>query len=73
MELIVQYSIKNNPNYTKFLRENSYWYRYLNRNSLYFKSFDEEMKKAYKMTATDKLERFRKSVDKISQIIDIFS
>ena len=73
MNLILQNRIKQNPNYQRFLRENSNWYKYLNRDSSYFSSFEKEMKIAYKMTPQDKLDRFSKNIDRVSQIIDIFS
>ena len=73
MNIELQYKIKTNPNYIKFLRENSTWYKYLNRSAVYFNDFEREMKIKYKMTSKDKLDRFSKNIDKISQIIDIFS
>ncbi len=73
MDLILQNKIKQNPNYQRFLRENSNWYKYLNRDSSYFSSFEKEMKIEYKMTPQDKLDRFSKNIDRVSQIIDIFS
>ena len=73
MNLNLQYKIKSNPNYIRFLRENSNWYKYLNRNPLYFSGFEREMKTKYKLTTEDKLDRFSKNIDRISQIIDIFS
>ena len=73
MNLELQYKIKSNPNYVKFLRENSYWYKYLNRSQIYFNDFEKDMKIKYKLTTKDKLDRFSKNIDKISQIIDIFS
>lgn len=73
MQLFLQYKIKSNPNYVNFLRENSYWYKYLNRNPIYFKQFEENMETAYKLTTEDKIERFSQNIDKISKIIDIFS
>ncbi len=73
MDLSLQYKIKSNPNYIRFLRENSNWYKYLNRNPLYFFVFEKEMKTKYKLTTQDKLDRFSKNIDRISQIIDIFS
>lgn len=73
MTLDLQYKIKSNENYIRYLRENSRWYKYLNRNSLLFNEFEKEMKIKYKMTPKDKLDRFSKNIDKISQIIDIFS
>ena len=73
MDLITLYKTKSNPNYIKFLREKSIWYKYLNRSAAFFKDFDKDMKSAYKLTSKDKLDRFSKNIDKISQIIDIFS
>lgn len=73
MNLNLQYRLKSNPNYLRFLRENSNWYKYLNRNPNYFKEFDQEMKTRYKLTTKDKLERFTSNIDKVSQLMDIFS
>ncbi len=55
MHLSVQFKIKSNPNYIRFLRENSYWYKTLNRDPNTFDSFVEEMKQKYKLTSIDKL------------------
>ena len=73
MNLDIQYKVKSNLNYIKFLRENPSWYKYLNRNPIYFNDFEKEMKIRYKMTPKDKLDRFSKNMDKVLQIIDIFS
>lgn len=73
MNIDLQYKIKSNFNYIRYLRENSVWYKYLNRSPIYFNEFEKEMKIKYKMTTKDKLDRFSKNIDKVSQIIDIFS
>lgn len=73
MNLNTQYKLRTNPNYLRYLRENSNWYKYLNRHPNYFKEFEQEMKINYKLTAKDKLERFTDSIDRVSQLIDIFS
>ena len=73
MNLILQYKIRQNPNYQKFLRENSNWYKYLNRSPYYLTEFEKEMKVTYKMATKDKLDRLSNNLDRISQIIDIFS
>lgn len=73
MNLNIQYNIKSDINKIRFLRENSYWYKYLNRNSNYLTEFNNEMKIKYKQTSKDKLDRFTKNIDKVSQLIDIFS
>lgn len=73
MNLYTQYNLKNNPNNLRFLRENSDWYKYLNRNTSYLKELEREMKIKYKLTPKDKLDRFTKNIDRVSQLIDIFS
>ncbi len=73
MNLYVQYNLKNNINNLRFLRENSYWYKYLNRSSNYLPLLEKEMKIRYKLTPKDKLDRFTKNIDKVSELIDIFS
>lgn len=73
MNLRALYSIKNDYTSTKFLRENSYWYKYLNRSDSYLKDFKEDMKDKYKLKFEDKLDKFSKNLDRVSDIIDIFS
>ena len=45
----IQYKINSDINLKKFLRENSYWYKELNRNPENFKYFVEDMKIKYKL------------------------
>ena len=73
MDINTQYKLKSDNNYIRYIRENSNWYKYLNRNPIYFNEFEKEMRVRYKMTSKDKLERLTQNIDKISQIIDIFS
>ena len=55
MNLDTQFKLKNNPVYIKYLRENSYWYKLLNREPTSFKSFEEELKLNYKLRPSDRL------------------
>ena len=73
MSIDLQYKINSDPNYVRFLRENSHWYKYLNRSSNYLPLLEKEMKIRYKLTPKDKLDRFTKNIDKVSELIDIFS
>ena len=43
MNLNLQYKINQDPKQHQFLRENSYWYKYLNRSEIYYKDFIEDM------------------------------
>ena len=55
MTLETQFAIKNNPYLGRYLRENSNWYKILNRNPNMFRIFEEEVKTNYKLRPTDRL------------------
>lgn len=65
MTYAIQNRINNDINLKKFLRENSYWYKILNRNENSFLEFVNEMKVKYKLTTGDKINR---TIDNISMI-----
>ena len=70
MQIDIKIAIEQNPNLKKYLKENSYWYRYLNRNGEYIKKMNEEMKKKYKLTSTDKLEKIN-NMTLVSEMLKI--
>lgn len=72
MRLDVQFYIRNNPNVYRYLRENSYWYKYLNRDPYFIKELEAEMKKTYKLTAKDKVEKFSNNLEMISKVLEVF-
>ena len=51
IDLIIK--INNDPMQKRFLRENSYWYKYLNRSSTYYKDFLNDMKNKFKIKGLD--------------------
>ncbi len=63
MTLEIQYRIKNNPNYQRFLRQNSQWYKYLNRNPAYFKNFESQVKEAYSLRLSDRISSTIKTLE----------
>ena len=71
MNVEIQYRLRSNSNDIKYLREKSYWYKFLNRNKNYFKQFEEEMKKEYKLTSEDKINKMANSINMLSKFIDI--
>ncbi len=68
-----QMTIRNNPNLYRYLRENSYWYKYLNRSPAFIKEMEQEMKSRYKLTPEDKMEKFSSRLDMITSIIDVLT
>ncbi len=72
MTIDTQMYIKNNPYVYRYLRENSYWYKYLNRSPEFIKQLELEMKKKYKLTAKDKVEKFSNNLRLVSQVLEVF-
>ena len=68
----IQYRINKDINLKKFLRENSYWYKYLNRNSNSFKYFVDDMNIKYKLTPVDKLNKTINNINMLQTFLDIF-
>ncbi len=71
MTLDLQYKIKQDPIQLQFLREYSYWYKYLNRSDLYYKDFINDMKEKYKLTGIDKLNKMVDSINMFSTFLDV--
>lgn len=71
MDLFTINYIKNNPPVYSYLRENSSWYKQLNRDGRNLKYLEDEMKKKYKLTAEDKIAKFSKNINLISTFMDV--
>ena len=69
MTLEVQFKLKSNPLYIKYLHENSHWYKILNREPNMFNNFVEEMKTNYKLRTTDKINKALSTFEMVSAII----
>jgi len=63
--------IRNNPYFYSYLRENSNWYKALNRDINNLKLMEKEMKDYYKLNLTDKINDLSKRLTMINNIIDI--
>lgn len=64
--------INSDPKQKQFLRENSYWYKYLNRSNKFYKEFLNDMKNKYKLTTTDKLNKIINDINMVSNILEVF-
>lgn len=71
MNLDVQFKIKNNPMLQKYIRENSYWYKNLNRNPDLIEVLTDEMKEKYKLTTADKINNLGQKLELISTFINV--
>ncbi len=69
MTLDLQYKIKENEYYLRYLRQNSNWYKLLNRNPANFKIFEEEVKEVYKLTKADKISRTLDTIEMLEKVL----
>lgn len=70
MPLEIQFKLKENPLYIKYLRENNIWYKKLSRDPNLFNEFVNEMKAKYKLRTTDKIEKIVDTVDLVSNLFN---
>lgn len=71
MRLDVLMNINSDPKQKQFLRENSYWYKYLNRNSNYYEEFINDMKQKYKLTTADKINKLSDNISMFKSFLDV--
>ncbi len=69
MSLELQFKIKNNPNYLRYLRTHSYWYKELNRNSSNFALFEEKVKEDYRLRPTDRISKALEMLEMVGTIM----
>lgn len=69
MTLDIQFKIKNNPYYQRYIRENSIWYKILTRNPEMFRNFEEKVKETYKLRPTDRIEKMFDTIEMIQSVI----
>ena len=72
MEYFLQQKLVEDKKFKKYLDDNSYYIKYLNRNPKNYKLFMKEMKEKYKERATDKLSDVVNTIDIVSSLIDTF-
>lgn len=65
--------IKINSNLIEkqFLREHSYWYKYLNRSDIYYKDFIKDMKEKYQLTTSDKFNKMIDNFNTFKAFLDV--
>lgn len=71
MNVETQIKIRNNPYLYRYLRDNSSWYKALNRDPNSIKQMEVEMKNAYKLNLTDKIDNLNQKIEMVRTFIDI--
>ena len=69
MILDIQFKIKNNLYYQRYIREHSNWYKLLNRNPNLFRNFEEEVKTVYHLRTSDKISRALDTIELIENLV----
>ena len=69
MTLETQFNLKTNPNYARYLRENSNWYKLLNRDPSSFKNFVEEFKEKNNLRPTDRIAKALQTIELFQNVI----
>ena len=69
MTLDTQFKLKSNPLYLKYLHENSYWYKILNRDPSEFNNFVQELRINYKLRPQDKIAKALDTFEMVSTIL----
>ncbi|MBR2997563.1 MAG: YlbE-like family protein [Bacilli bacterium] len=70
MTLDVIFKINKDDNLHRYLRENSYWYKLLNRDPKLISKMESDMKKAYKLTLEDKVSDLTTKINLIKGFLD---
>ena len=71
MQVETRIRIKSDPNLYRYLGENSYWYKYLNRNPIFIKKLEEEMKEKYKLRSVDKIENISNTIKLVESFLEV--
>lgn len=69
MQLSTIYRLQKDERMHRFLRENSEWYKLLNRRSENYELFEQAMKKKYHLGITDRISDTIDNIDLISSVI----
>jgi DNA-dependent RNA polymerase auxiliary subunit epsilon len=70
MNLYLQEKLNSDLKMKDLLKQNSYWIKYLNRNSDNYLEFVREMKNKYHLNMTDRISSAIDNIDLISNILE---
>ena len=71
MTVALQFKIKNDSNLSRYLKENSHWIKYLNRDPFAISQMEEEMKERYQLTMKDRLQKIQEQIRMVRSLMDI--
>ena len=71
MIIDLQNKINSDNNLKRFLYEESYWYKYLNRDPKYYRDFVNSMKDKYKLNTSDKINKMLNNITMLQTFLDV--
>ena len=71
MEKYLQISFRDNYKSYELLKENSFYFKELNRGIIDYKKFISDMKIKYKERTSDKIENIIDNMDLVSSVLDV--
>lgn len=71
MDYITQKKVFSNNLLHRYIRENSYWYKMLNRNPMLIDKMIQEMKDKYKLNTGDKIERLQERLNFVESLLKV--
>ena len=71
MDISLQIEIKKRKKYYDYLKQNSNWFKYLNRNPYNYSKFNSFIKDKYRLRVTDKINDTINNIELVSSILDI--
>ena len=71
MEKFLQMSFRKNPKMFELLKQNSYYFKGLNRGVVDYKKFVSDMKVKYKERTSDKLESIMDNMELVSSVLNV--
>jgi SMC interacting uncharacterized protein involved in chromosome segregation len=70
MEQSIINKLNEDEKMNNLLKQNSYWFKYLNRDSDNYFNFIKEMKDKYRLNTTDKISDVIDNIDLISSVLE---
>ncbi len=71
MNIRIQFMLDANPLLKRYLREHSSYYKDIIRNPIFINNIIDSMKRDYKLTIPDKLERIKDNISMVNSLMDI--
>ena len=71
MQVETKLKIRENYYLYRYLREDSSWYKYLNRDPLIIKTLEDVVKKYYKLRGVDKLENVMGTINLVETFLEV--